>query len=126
MKCKTLTGGYHESSRLCESEHKRTAREGISLDNQIAKIRAYAELNELELLEVIEDAGRSGKSLDREGAQRLISMCQAGEVSHVIVYKLDRIQELRQQGLSLAKIAGVMDAERASEPKEAALGEPAQ
>ncbi|OLC08761.1 MAG: hypothetical protein AUH41_07310 [Gemmatimonadetes bacterium 13_1_40CM_66_11] len=38
---------------------------GVSLDAQRAKLKAYAELYELELVDVIVDAGQSAKSLDR-------------------------------------------------------------
>ena len=44
---------------------------GVSLDAQCAKVAAYAELYELELVEVIVDAGESAKSLDRPGLTRL-------------------------------------------------------
>lgn len=67
------------------------AREGISLDNQRAKIRAYAELKEMNLLEVIEDAGISAKNLNRPGAQRVLEMARKKEIDAVIVYKLDRM-----------------------------------
>ena len=40
---------------------------GVSLDAQRAKAPAYAELYDLELVEVIVDAGESAKSLDRPG-----------------------------------------------------------
>ena len=49
------------------------AREGISLDNQKTKIEAYCELNDLELVEIVEDAGKSGKDLNREGIQSLLN-----------------------------------------------------
>lgn len=67
------------------------AREGISLAAQAAKIRAYADLNDLELVEIIEDAGKSGKSLEREGIQALLAKVRSKEAQAVIVYKLDRL-----------------------------------
>ncbi|MGD0883574.1 MAG: recombinase family protein [Thermodesulfovibrionales bacterium] len=65
------------------------ALEGISLDNQKAKIKAYCALNDLELSEIIEDAGKSGKNLNREGIQALMGMLK--RVDAIIVYKLDRL-----------------------------------
>lgn len=65
--------------------------EGISLDMQKAKIRAYCVLEGLELTEIIEDAGKSGKSLQREGIQRLTTLIKGRSVDAVIVYKLDRL-----------------------------------
>ena len=38
---------------------------GVSLEAQRAKLTAYAELYELDLVDIIVDAGHSAKSLDR-------------------------------------------------------------
>jgi len=67
------------------------ALEGISLDNQKAKINAYCQLHDLELTEVIEDAGKSGKNLNREGVEALLGAVRRKEVEAIIVYKLDRL-----------------------------------
>lgn len=67
------------------------AREGVSLDNQESKIRAYADLNNFELVDVIRDEGISGKTMDRSGMNRINTMVEAGEIEAVIVYKLDRL-----------------------------------
>jgi hypothetical protein len=48
----------------------------VSLDAQRAKVKAYAELYDLELLEVIVDAGESAKSLDRPGLKRAFDSCR--------------------------------------------------
>lgn len=67
------------------------AREGISLESQKAKIAAYCNLNDLELVGVIEDAGKSGKDLSREGMQILIEKIMRREIEAVVCYKLDRL-----------------------------------
>ncbi len=67
------------------------AREGVSLDNQRAKIRSYCELKDLDLMETIEDAGISAKNLNRPGAQRVLKLARKKKVDAVIVYKLDRM-----------------------------------
>lgn len=67
------------------------ATEGISLDNQKAKIRAYCEIQDLDLVEIIEDAGKSGKSLNRDGIQGLLSWVKSKGIQAIIVYKLDRL-----------------------------------
>lgn len=67
------------------------AREGISLDNQKAKIRAYAELKDLDLVEIIEDAGISAKDMNRPGARRVLDLARRKKIQAVIVYKLDRM-----------------------------------
>ena len=80
------------------------AREGVSLDNQEAKIRAYATVNDLELVGVIRDGGASGKSLDREGIASLIDMVDTGNVDAVIVYKLDRLSRKTMDTLGLIEM----------------------
>ena len=77
------------------------AREGISLDNQKTKIAAYCELNDLELVDIIEDAGKSGKDLNREGMQSLLGMIKAGKIDAVVVYKLDRLSRRVRDTLSV-------------------------
>jgi len=46
------------------------AREGVSLEAQRAKITAYCQVKDLELVEVVEDAGISAKDLRRPGVQK--------------------------------------------------------
>ena len=77
------------------------AREGISLENQVAKIRAYASINDLELLGIIRDEGASGKNLEREGMTKLLDLVESGKVEAVIVYKLDRLSRKTLDTLSL-------------------------
>ena len=64
---------------------------GVSLDAQRSKAKAYAELYDLELVEVIVDAGESAKSLDRPGLQRALAMLKKGEAEALLVVKLDRL-----------------------------------
>lgn len=85
------------------------AREGISLENQEAKIRIYASLNDLNLVEVIRDEGASGKSLDRQGMTRLLEMVNAGKVEAVIVYKLDRLSRKTIDTLNLIELFEAKD-----------------
>ncbi|MHC4089795.1 MAG: recombinase family protein [Planctomycetota bacterium] len=44
-------------------------------------------------VEILRDEGLSGKSLDRPGIQQLLASCRAGDVSEVIVVKLDRVTD---------------------------------
>jgi DNA invertase Pin-like site-specific DNA recombinase len=64
---------------------------GVSLDAQRAKVHAYAELYDLDLAEVIVDAGESAKSLDRPGLKRALAMLKAEEAEALLVVKLDRL-----------------------------------
>ena len=67
------------------------AADAISLISQRRKIEAYAVLHDLELVEVIEDAGHSAKSLDRPGMTKLLGLIRARKVGVVVIAKLDRI-----------------------------------
>lgn len=67
------------------------AAEGLSLENQDVKIRAYCFAKGWELVDMIEDAGESAVSLDRPGMVRLIEMCQRREFDVLVIYKLDRM-----------------------------------
>ncbi len=64
---------------------------GQSLDSQAAKLKAYAALYDLELVEVIVDAGVSAKNLKRPGLQRALSMLQTGQAEGLVICKLDRL-----------------------------------
>lgn len=73
-----------------------------------------------ELEDVIVDAGESGKSLNRPGMARLLSLVDAGAVGAVIVAKLDRLtrsvkdladllERFQRRGVSLVSVAESLD-----------------
>lgn len=67
------------------------AERGISLEAQEAKLRTYASLYSLDLVEVIVDAGVSAKTLERPGLARALAMLRTGEAEALLVVKLDRL-----------------------------------
>ena len=67
------------------------ARNGVSLDAQRDRIKAYAVAKGLQLLEIFADEGFSGKGLNRPGVDLLLKKCATGEIGHVILWKLDRL-----------------------------------
>lgn len=69
---------------------EKQAEQGVSLDAQRAKVRAYCELFELELVETVVDA-ESAKSLDRPELQRALAMLAARKADALLVVKLDRL-----------------------------------
>ena len=77
------------------------AKEGVSLDNQTAKIKAYSDLNDFTLLEIINDPGMSGKNLKRPGILKLMKMIKKKEIDTIIVYKLDRLSRKVKDTLEL-------------------------
>ena len=65
-----------------------------SLPFQKKELKAYCEhvLHiDKKRIEVFEDAGKSGKNTKRPAFERMMNKVKAGLVSHVIVYKIDRI-----------------------------------
>jgi site-specific DNA recombinase len=64
---------------------------GVSLEAQADKIRAYASLYDITLLDIIVDAGESAKSLARVGLQRALEILDTGLADALIVFKLDRL-----------------------------------
>lgn len=75
----------------CRVSTEEQADEGFSIKGQADRLRAYAELHEIGPITVIEDPGRSGKDLLRPGLQQLLAMLEAGHVSNVLVWRLDRL-----------------------------------
>lgn len=67
------------------------AESGLSIEAQRSKIEAYCGLYDLELVEIIVDAGESAKSLKRPGIDQLLSAVAAGSLDGVVVAKLDRL-----------------------------------
>lgn len=67
------------------------AESGLSLSYQGAKIRSYCEALDIELLDVVADAGFSAKSMNRPAMQDIIKMIERKEVDAVVILKLDRL-----------------------------------
>lgn len=64
---------------------------GVSLDAQRAKLEQYCALYDLELVDVVVDAGVSAKNLRREGLQSALAALDAGNADGLLVAKLDRL-----------------------------------
>jgi len=69
---------------------------GISLEAQAEKIRTYCNLYDLELVEIVCDAGESAKSLKRPGMQQILETLETGRhlkgcIDGVVIAKLDRL-----------------------------------
>jgi DNA invertase Pin-like site-specific DNA recombinase len=67
--------------------------EGVSLDAQAERIRAYCQLAGLELMDIIREEGVSGTVplAQRPAGQRLIAALDQHKAAHVIALKLDRL-----------------------------------
>jgi DNA invertase Pin-like site-specific DNA recombinase len=67
------------------------ATQGYSLDAQTAKLKAYADLYDIELIEIVVDAGVSAKTLKREGLTKVLTTLENGGADAVLIFKLDRL-----------------------------------
>ncbi|MCP3959252.1 MAG: recombinase family protein [bacterium] len=96
------------------------AENGVSLDLQREKLEAMATVQDLDLAEIITDAGASAKTLRRPGMARLLDLVDAGDVGTVIVYKLDRLtrsvrdlgdllERFERRGASLVSVSESLD-----------------
>jgi DNA invertase Pin-like site-specific DNA recombinase len=65
--------------------------EGTGLQTQKEKIRAWADLHDVTRIQLYEDSGESGGSMDRDSLQALLSDVESGDVDTVVVYKADRL-----------------------------------
>lgn len=72
--------------------------EGVSLENQEARIRAYAESQGWEVAHLYREEGYSGRIMDRPELQRMLQDIRAGGIGVVLVYKVDRLTR-RQKDL---------------------------
>lgn len=66
------------------------AQSGLSLEAQAERLKAYASLYDLEIVETITDS-ESASSLDRPGLTRARAMLAGGKASALLVSKLDRL-----------------------------------
>jgi DNA invertase Pin-like site-specific DNA recombinase len=83
------------------------ASEGQSLDAQRAKLQAYAQVYDVQIVDVVVDAGASAKDLDRPGLARALARMRAGEADALLVTKLDRLtRSVRDLGHLLEEYFG--------------------
>lgn len=67
------------------------AQEGVSLEAQRTRLKAYCLSQDLKLIDIVTDDGFSAKSLERPGLRAALAMLTAGKAEAIIVAKLDRI-----------------------------------
>lgn len=76
----------------CRVSSAEQASEGLSLQMQQDKIRQYANLHDLELVDIITDAGISAKNISgRPGLTKALDMVMNGNVDGLVSWKLDRV-----------------------------------
>jgi DNA invertase Pin-like site-specific DNA recombinase len=80
------------------------AADGVSLDAQEARIRAYCDFSGLDLVAVYADAGVSGKrACNREELQKALAAICTGKAKALVVYKLDRLARCTIDALEITQ-----------------------
>jgi site-specific DNA recombinase len=98
---------------------------GVSLEAQAEKICAMAVVHDVELIEIVVDAGESAKDLSRPGIDRILEMVKSRSVGMVVVAKLDRLtrsvrdlavllEQFQRKNISLVSVAESLDTGSAS------------
>lgn len=77
------------------------AEEGYSIDAQKEQLSAYCISKGIKKYEFYIDGGWSGSNIERPEMQRLIKDVKEDKISHVIVYKLDRLSRSQKDTLYL-------------------------
>jgi len=101
------------------------SREGVSLANQLSKCRLQAQLDDMDVVAEIEDAGKSAKNLNRDGIQKILHMAKHKECDAIVIYKLDRltrsvvdlneiVNTLNKLGVSLVSVQDHLDTHSAN------------
>jgi DNA invertase Pin-like site-specific DNA recombinase len=67
------------------------ALEGVSLEAQSEKIKAYCKLHGASLIGIYKDEGLSAKSLERPGLKSALTKLEQGKANALLVVKLDRL-----------------------------------
>lgn len=75
--------------------------EGYSIEAQEEMLKAYCVSRGIKKYEVYTDGGFSGSNIDRPEMSRLIYDIKQDKISHVIVYKLDRLSRSQKDTLYL-------------------------
>ncbi|GHV08778.1 integrase [Clostridia bacterium] len=77
------------------------AEEGYSIDAQREMLQAHCVSKSIKNFEFYVDGGYSGATIDRPELKRLIEDARRGKLSHVVVYKLDRLSRSQKDTLFL-------------------------
>lgn len=98
---------------------------GISLVAQRHKIEQYCQLYDHTIIDFVEDAGLSAKSLNRPGIQKILEMVRKKQVAGVVIAKLDRltrsvrdladlVELFNKNGVALISVGENLDSNTAS------------
>ncbi len=76
---------------------------GVSLDAQVTRCLEYVSVQSYDLVDTIVDAGISGKSINRPGLERILSLVQKKKFNHLVTLKLDRLSRRTIDALNIVE-----------------------
>jgi site-specific DNA recombinase len=74
--------------------------DGYSIADQVRELTSYAEVNNLQIVEIVKDEGYSESDLKRPGLLRVLDLAEAGAIDTVLATKRDRFFRSRYRRLS--------------------------
>src|SRR5437588_13026900 len=83
----------------CRVSTEEQAREGISLEMQAERIKAFAASQGWTVKQVFKDAGHSGTTLERPALQKMLANLDG--IAAVCVWKVDRLSRKQRHLLSI-------------------------
>jgi site-specific DNA recombinase len=85
-------------------------REGVSVENQVERIKEFCDRDNLELVDIIRDEGISGgKNRTRKGFVNLLEKIETDEIDAVVLYSLERLSRDMLTILSLERYLDEFD-----------------
>ena len=92
--------------------YKISKNKGNSIGYQFNKVKAFCELNDYELVDILKDEGKSGMEYSkREGYKELINKCKDENINGVVVYSLSRLGRKIKDIIDVMELFRVNDIE---------------
>lgn len=96
------------------------AKEGISIDAQIERCRAFCKAKDWKVYQIYTDAGHSGGTLKRPALQNLLTDAENKKFNILLVYKFDRfsrslrdliivLDDLKEKGINFTSVTENID-----------------
>lgn len=77
---------------------------GYSIDSQIRELTNYCKKKKYDIVDIYNDAGYSGKNMNRPNIKRLLNDIKRGCIDIVLAVKVDRLTRSNYDGQNLLKI----------------------
>src|SRR5262245_21214419 len=103
MRTQRHTDGTKTAVGYVRVSTQEQATDGVSLDAQRDRLRAYCKMHSIKLIDIKADEGYSGSNLDRPGLQAALEMIRRGRANTHLVAKLDHLSRSLRDVCSLVE-----------------------